>query len=615
MILFGVIEAKEHSIFTYCKLIRFALALLVATSLANPLSVLGRELQAPNAETKQKSPDFSGMTIVDLKKFANEKYWSDDYINARAAIEAILDRTKCSIKQLEHECLEIYMNLAVCQMQQDELQNAKKLLIGLLRSAKAETANNNNGGMDEPDCLFFLAECNYRLGSYKQAESLYREALAKYRKILDPLNNDLSPCLDGLAGCLCHKNDYADALPLFIELAKIDIKNRGPNDLTTAWSLMKLSDILKQLDKKSEAQPLFEKSVYTFRQTNIDRILAEHGFSKQENTSGDLLKKKLRGYIFGKGDRADLASGGAPFKELTKGIDYAEISQPRPYDFYNWRLKRTRIVDAPGLVTVNPNKPLQGLIICVHGLGLHHGTYKPFAQQMSERGFAVVAFDMRGFGAYKGSKGYDRIDLDSCVQDVADILKLMRRDYSNATIFLLGESMGGAIALRVASKYTNLIDGLICAVPSGSRFGATKTSISVALKFLIHKDKPFDIGKNIVAQATQAESLRQKWQNDPEARMMLSPKELLQFQRFMNQNLKAAEQLKNLPVIIFQGYGDKLVKPEGTIALYNALPTEDKDLVVVGHSEHLIFEEGQFKPALIGGLTGWLSNHLRNSAQ
>jgi alpha-beta hydrolase superfamily lysophospholipase len=174
--------------------------------------------------------------------------------------------------------------------------------------------------------------------------------------------------------------------------------------------------------------------------------------------------------------------------------------------------------------------------------------------------------------------------------------------------------MGGAIALQVAADHAQIIDGLVCSVPSGSRFAAASTDVDVAFHLLANKNKPFDIGSRIVKQATKAESLRETWEKDPEARLQLSPLELLQFQRFMDRNLKAAERLKNLPVIIFQGYGDKLVRPEGTLGLYNALATEDKDLVFVGHSEHLIFEEGQFKPAVVRGLYGWLTSHLKGAA-
>jgi len=63
-------------------------------------------------------------------------------------------------------------------------------------------------------------------------------------------------------------------------------------------------------------------------------------------------------------------------------------------------------------------------------------------------------------------------------------------------------------------------------------------------------------------------------------------------------------------VIIFQGYSDELVKPLGTLALYQAIKTKDKDLVFIGHAEHLIFEEGQFDQDVVDGCLSWLDRHI-----
>lgn len=603
------LKLKLRRLFSWRILGGCILAAAICLAPAQPFVQAAEQTQA----TVTNSPaGLKNQSEQELKQYANDKYWQDDYVAAEEAVDMLLERSSRSLERLDHECLERYMNKAVCLIHVERFDKANKILYKLLKASRQETGD-NNGGMDEPDCLFFLAECHYKEGAYKTAEVLYEQALTMYRKLLPPLSADLGPCLDGLAGCLFRRKDYEGCVPIFREMVRINALNKGPNHLATAWSLLNLTYVLDQTGKSDEATPLFEKSVYIFRESNADRILASMSKEEIAGQTPEAVQARIRSYVFGNADRPELASGGTVFSELVKGINYSEKPPRRPFDFYNWRLKRTKITDAPGLVTMNPARPLKGLIICVHGLGLHHGTFQPFADQMAKRGYGVVAFDVRGFGSYRTNKGYDKVDLNNSVKDIGDILKLMRRDYPGKTIFLLGESMGGAIALQVAAAYPQYIDGLVCSVPSGNRFGATTTNIHVAMKLLAHKDRPFDIGSRIVKQATSREGLRQRWQSDPEARLTLSPLELLQFQRFMNQNLKAAARLDKLPVVIFQGYGDKLVKPEGTLSLYNALSTQDKDLVFVGHSEHLIFEEGQFKPSVLNGLYGWLSGHLRDT--
>ncbi|HMY03011.1 MAG TPA: hypothetical protein PKA48_06630, partial [Candidatus Obscuribacter sp.] len=59
-------------------------------------------------------------------------------------------------------------------------------------------------------------------------------------------------------------------------------------------------------------------------------------------------------------------------------------------------------------------------------------------------------------------------------------------------------------------------------------------------------------------------------------------------------------------VLMFQGVHDLLIRPEGTISLFKAVASEDKDLMLVGKSEHLVFEEGQFDKALLVSICDWM---------
>ena len=86
-------------------------------------------------------------------------------------------------------------------------------------------------------------------------------------------------------------------------------------------------------------------------------------------------------------------------------------------------------------------------------------------------------------------KGHDHLDMKACVQDLISVIGLMRRDYPDLKIFLLGESMGGALAMRVAAEDPDIIDGLVCSVPSSQRHKEVGTKLKVALKFLTNSLK------------------------------------------------------------------------------------------------------------------------------
>lgn len=277
------------------------------------------------------------------------------------------------------------------------------------------------------------------------------------------------------------------------------------------------------------------------------------------------------------------------------------------------KAKGIKRANAPCIAWSDPDVPTRAVLLCIHGLGLHKDTYEAFGKRMQALGIATYAIDVRGFGDFMASKGQRTCDFDGCLSDVRRSLIAIRRANPNKPVFLLGESMGGAIALRVTSMYPELIDGLISSVPAGDRFKQGRSSWKVAIKYLKNKDKPFNVGESVIEQATQKPELREAWSKDPVARMNISPKELMQFQMFMNQNHKSAKLITSKPVLIVQGCEDKLVKPEGTVELYNKLSTSNREIVLIPNAEHLIFEENQFNDQVITKVAGWIDNHISAS--
>ena len=253
----------------------------------------------------------------------------------------------------------------------------------------------------------------------------------------------------------------------------------------------------------------------------------------------------------------------------------------------------------PMRMWVNPNRPPKLCLLCIHGLGLNAGSFEFFGKQASKRGLAVYAMDVRGFGAWMNAGGKTQVDFEGCLSDVKQTVLAIRQKHPGLPVFLLGESMGGAIALRAASLFPDIIDGLISSVPAEERFKQGKTNVKVAMSILRPRKKP-DVGTDVVNQATTNEALRREWESDPLNRLDLSAKELIQFQAFMNDNHNSAEHVTEMPVLFVQGTKDKLVKPEGTWDLFGKVTSVDKVFIAIP-GEHLIFEESQLQNPAIRG--------------
>jgi len=263
--------------------------------------------------------------------------------------------------------------------------------------------------------------------------------------------------------------------------------------------------------------------------------------------------------------------------------------------------------DVPVMAWTDPSVKPWATVLCLHGLGLHKESFAPLGKKLASLGVQTYAIDIRGFGAWLKTKSLDRVDFNQSLKDVESSLEAIRLAHPDLPIIILGESMGGAIALQATALYPDRIDGLVSCVPSGDRFGQKMTTAKVAINLLRRPDQLMDVGKKLTHQVTEDKQMAQDWSDDRKARLHLTAKELFEFQTFMNQNHARAKQIKNVPTLIVQGDNDRLVKPASTIEIFNNIATTHKDLLLLGNSEHLVFENGQFNDHTVETLTSWIA--------
>lgn len=261
---------------------------------------------------------------------------------------------------------------------------------------------------------------------------------------------------------------------------------------------------------------------------------------------------------------------------------------------------------APCVSWVKFGVPVRALLICVHGLGLNSSCFESLGKDLSNLGIATYAIDVRGFGSWMEARGRTKVDFKECIADLRKAIEWARKSEPGKPVFLLGESMGGAIVLHAASQYPQLVNGVVSACAAADRFNQKKTELSVFLKALTGPLRDVDIKKSVIEPASgENEYLKAQWEGDPLARQKISPIELMQFQRFMNENHEVVAKIESLPVLIVQGVNDKLVKPEGTKELFDELKTADKELLEVD-GEHLIFENQQYSTNTLQALVDWI---------
>ncbi|MCC7527264.1 MAG: alpha/beta fold hydrolase [Candidatus Melainabacteria bacterium] len=246
-------------------------------------------------------------------------------------------------------------------------------------------------------------------------------------------------------------------------------------------------------------------------------------------------------------------------------------------------------------------------ILSIHGFGLYKESFAGFAKRMAGRGISTYAIDVRGFGSWKGAPGEDKkLDFYQTMMDLRSAIYWVKTMNPGVPVFLLGESMGGAIALQATALFPEYVSGLIASVPGSQYYGGKKTAMEVALR-MVRPNSKFNVGDKVIERATSNKNLRDNWAKDPRAKLEMTPKQMAQFATFMNQSDEMAKRIESVPVLMLQGGRDKLSRADGTLRLFNALKTPYKNYVLLDEAEHLIFEKGQYDVRTAEIVENWLT--------
>jgi alpha-beta hydrolase superfamily lysophospholipase len=103
-------------------------------------------------------------------------------------------------------------------------------------------------------------------------------------------------------------------------------------------------------------------------------------------------------------------------------------------------------------------------ILILHGLGEHSGRYNALAEWLTNKGFSVMAFDHRGHGGSGGSRG-GLLRQSDFVAHALEIL-VHYKNLLGQRPFLLGHSLGGAIAASMVIERQAPVSGLILSSPA-----------------------------------------------------------------------------------------------------------------------------------------------------
>jgi len=259
----------------------------------------------------------------------------------------------------------------------------------------------------------------------------------------------------------------------------------------------------------------------------------------------------------------------------------------------------------------------RGVVLTVHGITESAASLGPLSTSLANDGFLVYGIDLRGHGWWhydndRKVKGYN-CDYKQSVKDVNRVLPLLKVEYPDLPIFMIGESVGAAVVLRAASAAPIMVNGLVLA-GTGYRSPHVFTPwvLGDLAKNFYRPNHQVDVTRYQRRYGTDDLAALEESFKDPRQRPTMSLREMLGTAAFVRHNRKYARRLDpNCSVFVVQGEKDQTLTPKSARRVFAKIPCGDKDMLVVKNCGHILIGTNHVKPIVSQSITAWLDHHAQ----
>jgi alpha-beta hydrolase superfamily lysophospholipase len=255
----------------------------------------------------------------------------------------------------------------------------------------------------------------------------------------------------------------------------------------------------------------------------------------------------------------------------------------------------------------------KGVVLLLHGIAERACTLDCLAQKLVSDDFLVYGLDERGHGWWhfhqkKGDPGY-KCDFSQTVNDVDKLLFVLKEEHPGLPVFLIGESVGAAVAWRAAVHRPDAVDGIVAA---GTGCTARHVKISWVISDLLRNCYRWNHQINIVRYqlkyGTDDLPAFEETLKDTEQRKTLSLSEIMGANKFLRKNCKFARRLDpHIAVLIIQGESDHVLSPKSARKVFDTANSLNKRLVVIPKCGHILLGISRLKPMVSDSIKSFMN--------
>ncbi len=248
---------------------------------------------------------------------------------------------------------------------------------------------------------------------------------------------------------------------------------------------------------------------------------------------------------------------------------------------------------------------IRGLVFILHGINEHSGRYRHVAAALTKAGLACYGIDHRGHGLSGGTRGYIP-DLQRAVDDVEQLVRLVRAEMPGLPPFIFAHSMGSLIGLGFVLRRPANLRGIALSGVAihgdrnlpGWLAALLQLAARIVPKFRLSPRGPADV-------LTRDEGKLREWRDDPlvEKRMWRigTSAAMLRMARYICASARSIEP----PLLAMHGGADRLTPASGAHFLAENAGASDVSIKIYPGLRHELVNEIE-RDEIISFLRDWL---------
>ncbi len=221
-----------------------------------------------------------------------------------------------------------------------------------------------------------------------------------------------------------------------------------------------------------------------------------------------------------------------------------------------------------------PDGKIELVVLALHGFNDYSNAFEDAGAYLAERGILTVAFDQRGFGEAPHRGRWAGVE--AMIADVGTATRSLRELYPGLPIYLLGDSMGGAVVLAaLASDDPPPADGIVLAAAAVWGRETMPWYQRAALWLGAHTVPWGNVsGRGLGIQASDNIEMLRALGRDPLVIKETRVDAIYGLVNLMDAALTSAPNVQ-LPTLLLYGEKDEIIPMEPTLTFWRDVPRKD----------------------------------------